>query len=485
MTSMSKLPDNWAVKPLGEVCKIIKGKKPKDSGSASNERTVPYINIKAFESGQPVEFAAPGGYPACERDDVLIVWDGARAGLTGRGVSGYIGSTLAKIYSDAADNRYLFYFLRSQYDQINSRTKGVGIPHVDPSIFNKIPFPIAPLDQQERIVSEIEKQFSRLDEAVANLKRVKANLKRYKTAVLKAAVEGKLTEEWRKEHLDVEPASELLKRILTERRKKWEEAELAKMKAKGKEPKDDEWKKKYKQPSDLDSTNLPDLPQNWIWGTIDQLAAPGPNSITDGPFGSNLKTAHYRSSGPRVIRLQNISEGKFLDEEAHISEEHYKKLLKHEVLPGDVIIAALGHPAPRACLIPLTLGKAIVKADCIKFRPSAPKVLPAYLMYAINSQPTQKRTYAIVHGVGRPRLNLGEIKGIALPVPPTDEQKSVLQEIESRLSVVEGIVNELDHNIERAERLRQSILARAFSGALIQQELGLNEEHTSKEMTNG
>ena len=57
------------------------------------------------------------------------------------------------------------------------------------------PFPIAPPNEQKRIVAEIEKQFSRLDEAVANLKRVKANLKRYKAAVLKAAVEGKLTED--------------------------------------------------------------------------------------------------------------------------------------------------------------------------------------------------------------------------------------------------------------------------------------------------
>ena len=91
--------------------------------------------------------------------------------------------------------------------------------------FRDYRIPLAPPDQQKRIVAEIEKQFSRLDEAVANLKRVKANLKRYKAAVLKAAVEGKLTEEWRKAHPDVEPASELLKRILAERRAKWSEKE--------------------------------------------------------------------------------------------------------------------------------------------------------------------------------------------------------------------------------------------------------------------
>ncbi len=121
--------------------------------------------------------------------------------------------------------------------------------------------PLPPRKQQKRIVAEIEKQFSRLDEAVANLKRVKANLKRYKAAVLKAAVEGKLTEEWRKAHPDVEPASKLLDRILAERRAKWEEAELAKMEAKGKAPKNDKWKAKYKEPTAPDTADLPELPE--------------------------------------------------------------------------------------------------------------------------------------------------------------------------------------------------------------------------------
>ncbi len=101
--------------------------------------------------------------------------------------------------------------------------------------------PIAPLEQQKRIVAEIEKQFSRLDEAVTNLKRVKANLKRYKAAVLKAAVEGRLVETEaelaRREGRNYETGEQLLQRILEERRQQWEESELAKMTGKGKRAK--------------------------------------------------------------------------------------------------------------------------------------------------------------------------------------------------------------------------------------------------------
>lgn len=148
----------------------------------------------------------------------------------------------------------------------------------------KFDLPLAPLNEQSHIVAEIEKQFSRLDEAVNNLKRVKANLKRYNASVLKAAVEGKLTEEWRKANPDVEPADKLLERILVERRKKWEKTELAKLKAKGKEPKDEKWKKKYKEPAKPDLNDLPILPKEWKWVTWDTILGFDKGAFKRGPF---------------------------------------------------------------------------------------------------------------------------------------------------------------------------------------------------------
>ena len=123
--------------------------------------------------------------------------------------------------------KYIAYFFKSHsyWRQISERQAGIGQPNVNGSKLADLQIPLAPKEDQKNIVAEIEKQFSRLDEAVTALKRIQANLKRYKAAVLKAAVEGKLTEQWRKEHPDVEPADQLLKHILAERRAKWEAEE--------------------------------------------------------------------------------------------------------------------------------------------------------------------------------------------------------------------------------------------------------------------
>src|SRR6185369_8918838 len=146
------------------------------------------------------------------------------------------------------------------------------------------------------------------------------------------------------------------------------EAQLKKFEDAGKEPPKN-WKVKYKEPAAADSTKLPMLPSGWCWATVEQLSAHEINSITDGPFGSNLMTSHYTHAGPRVIRLQNIKDGAFADERAHISDERFERLRKHSVLAGDIVIAGLGENPPRACLIPEWVGPAIVKADCIRFKP--------------------------------------------------------------------------------------------------------------------
>ncbi len=151
----------------------------------------------------------------------------------------------------------MYYFVSSQRfrrEAAHRMTDAVGQKRVPQSFLEEASIPIPLFDEPRRIVAEIEKQFSRLDEAVANLKRAKANLNRYKAAVLKAAFEGKLTEEWRKQNPNVEPVSKLLERILAERRAKWN------------------GRGEYREPSHPDIADLPALPKGWTWATVEQLS---------------------------------------------------------------------------------------------------------------------------------------------------------------------------------------------------------------------
>jgi type I restriction enzyme S subunit len=211
------------------------------------------------------------------------------------------------------------------------------------------------------------------------------------------------------------------------------------------------------------------FPAGAVERSIESLAAPSPSAITDGPFGSNLKTEHYTSAGPRVIRLQNIGDGEFLDAMAHVSQEHFEQLRKHEVLAGDVVVAALGEQLPRACLVPSHVPPAIVKADCFRIRVGT-DALPAYLVLALNAPQTRARAARIIHGVGRPRLNLREVRELAIPVPATDRQREIVTEFERQTAAAGEMADAIQRALRRGASLRRSILERAISGQLAAQD---------------
>ncbi len=450
-----QLPKGWIRAPLEQVCDIILGQSPPGDTYNTDGKGLPFFQGKA-EFGDlyptPVKWCASPSKIA-EPEDVLISVR-APVGPTNLAFErSCIGRGLAAIRPrNGMPSRYVLFALRATVRELSAKATGSTFEAVSGSSVRAHRIPVAPLPEQHRIVAEIEKQFTRLDAGVAALRRAQANLKRYRASVLKAACEGKLVpteaELARADGREYESGAALLERILVERRASWA------------------GRGKYKEPSAPEMSGLPELPEGWCWATVEQLVSSRPYSITDGPFGSNLKTEHYTDSGPRVIRLQNIGDGKYIDEVAHISQEHFDRLQKHRVFANDLVIAGFGDNPPRACIIPDSLGPAIVKADCIRFKPHD-DIVTRYLNAALNSDPVRKRTKGMVHGVGRPRLNLGEIKSIVLPVPPVAEQQRIVAEVERRLSIIDELEAVVAANLQRAARLRQAVLQRAFSGELI------------------
>ena len=139
--------------------------------------------------------------------------------------------------------------------------------------FWRIRLPLAPLPEQHRIVAKLDELFSELDAGVAALERAQTKLKRYRASVLKAAVEGKLTEEWRRDQsAPDETGEELLQRILVERRKRWEQEQLAKFKAQGRKPPKN-WKAEVPGAGARRTrAGCRKLPEGWCWATVDQVS---------------------------------------------------------------------------------------------------------------------------------------------------------------------------------------------------------------------
>ncbi len=195
----------------------------------------------------------------------------------------------------------------------------------------------------------------------------------------------------------------------------------------------------------------------WPTVPLNDLQSEEPRAITDGPFGSNLARRHYTESGPRVVRLQNIGDGRFIDEKAHISKEHFESLRAHEVKAGDLLVASLGEVLPRACLAPVSLGPAIVKADCIRVR-LRQDVDSRWVLYAMQRPEVRRWADDHRHGVGRPRLGLKVIRQIPVPLPPLDEQRRIVDLLEDHLSRLDAADRELARAIDKLQALWRSAL---------------------------
>ena len=479
------LPIGWKIAQVKDICDIIRGvsyKKP-DSIQEAQKGYLPILRATNIQDNSLVldkdlvyvTTDLVSENQKLKIGDIVIATSSGSKHLVGKTAQvkrnwlGAFGAFCAAIRSTVeVDHRYLGYFFNSPAykDVIAAKAIGVNINNLRRGDIEELKIPIAPLKEQKRIVAEIEKQFSRLDEAVENLKRVKANLKRYKASVLKAAVEGKLTEEWRKEHSDVEPADKLLAGILAERRKKWEEAELAKMKAKGNKPKDDKWKKKYNEPQKPSEFYL-DLPTSWIEVRAEQIC----DFITKGTTPKAIKLFSDKGEIP-FIKVYNLTKTGRLDfsiKPTFISNDtNEKELARSRVYPGDVLMNIVGPPLGKVSVIPNSFGEGNINQAIAIFRamPSYNNLLLSYFLLS-----DTVLTWAVRRAkatAGQFNLTLEICRNLPIPVPPAEEQETIFKLLEQLFTIIDELNNIIDKNLKRAERLRQSILKKAFSGKLIQ-----------------
>lgn len=362
---------------------------------------------------------------------------------------------------------YVKYALnQTEFHQYVSGTTRLKLPQAP---MRQIRIPVAPLREQRRIVAEIEKHFTRLDAAVAALKRARANLKRYRASVLKAACGGGLVpteaELARAQGRDYEPADVLLERILRERREHWEADQLTRMQTSGKPLKDDRWKANYTKPPD--ASGLPDLPEGWAWATLASVA-----ELKGGITKGQKRKPREALRAVPYLRVANVQRG-FLDlSEMKMIEATEDEILELGLEQGDVLFTEGGDrdKLGRGWVWQGELTECIHQNHIFRARLLSRDLQPKFVSWYGNSF---GQAYFVAEGKQTTNLasiNLTKLKAFPVPIPPSQEQRRIVADVERRLSVVDELERLIERGLKRAERLRQSILKSAFEGKLVLQD---------------
>ena len=374
--------------------------------------------------------------------DLLIGMDGDFNCARWRGPDSLLNQRVCRVIlrSDIYHPKLLDYALPGYLKAINDMTSSVTVKHLSSKSIAEIPLPLPPMDQQEQIVAEIEKQFSRLDEAVANLKRVKANLKRYRAAVLKAALEGHLVETEaelaRREGRSYETGAQLLQRVLETRSSQWQ------------------GKGKYKEPAAPDITDLPELPEGWEWACVNQIA----EKVVDGTH----HTPEYVTEGIAFISVKDVRDGTihFGDTKFISPSEHLELIKRCNPEVGDVVITKSGTIGRTALILTDRPFSLFVSVALIK--PVKPVVISKFLRIALDGYIQSIDIAQDVKGGLLKNLHLEDLRLVTIPIPPESEQHRLVAEVERHLSRADEAVAQVTTNLKRSEVLRQSVLRRAF-----------------------
>ncbi|GCE58448.1 restriction endonuclease subunit S [Microcystis aeruginosa] len=483
-SNYSDLPQGWKLTKIGEVCT-----KPQYgyTTKAAQEGNIHLLRTTDITSGQINWNTVPFCLENPSYPEKYILKDGdiviSRAGSIG--CSYLIKNPKYSVFAsylirfqckEIIDQKFFKLFLKSPlyWQSISEKKLGIAVLNINATKLQDIDIPLPPLPEQHRIVEKIEELFSELDNGVASLKKALEQLKTYRQAVLKWAFEGKLTEKWRNAHQDsLEDADTLLEQIKAERKRHyqqqledWKQA-LKEWENNGKETKKPT---KPQQPKDLppltkeELSNLPSLPDGWMWVKLGNLC-----DIIGGVTKGRKLEGKNTISLP-YLRVANVQDG-YLD----LSVIKYIEVLpedleKYRLVSGDILYTEGGD---RDKLGRGTIWRNEI-SDCIHqnhvFRARTFQQLIKSLYISYFSQTQTARNHFFKHGkqtVNLASINITVLSNLPIVLCSTVEQKLILDEIESRLSVCDQLEATLTENLNKAEALRQSILKRAFEGKLV------------------
>lgn len=467
----ARMPEGWVSVGLVDISSIEMGQSPESSSYNSIGEGLPFFQGKAeFRSVFPeIRKWCTAPAKVVEAGDILL---SIRAPVGPTNIApqkSCIGRGLAGIRGEAGVNQhYLYYFFKYIEPWLSEQGTGSTFAAISGQFVREISCPVAPAPEQIRIVAKLEELLSDLDAGVAELKAAQKKLAQYQQSLLKAAVEGQLTADWRAQHPPTETGAELLARILQERRARWEAKQLEKFVQQGKTPPKN-WQGKYPEPIPPDTRNLPTLPEGWVWASVDQLLY----EIEAGKsFKCDGRPPHDYEVG--VVKVSAVTWGEYDEHESKTCFDESLVCPELFVAEGDFLfsrantISLIG-----ACVISKKVTKKIMLSDKILRFHFSDDSMKLWLLHLLRSKFGRNQIEMLSSGNQESMRNIGQekIKQIAVPIPSLPEMMHTMNVLTRALNAATHQTAAINFSLEQTAIQRQNILRAAFAGELVPQDL--------------
>lgn len=460
------LPDGWRWERLGCLADVIRGVSygRQQVSTAEEPGKLPLLRGGNLQNGTLwlddllfVDQACVSDDQFLRERDIVLTMSSGSPALIGKSAwvptrsdnmtfGAFCGCLRSK---DTAMARWLFWFLQTPFyrQAITASAKGTNINNLKREHLLVLPVAVPPPDLQASIVARIDALFTEIDEGETALAEARAGVETYRKALLKAAVSGELTADWRRANPPRETGEQLLQRILADRRTRWH----ADPRNKG---------RKYAAPVYPETDGLPELPDSWTWGSIDQLCS----HITSG---SRAWSQYYDQGSSVFIMAQNVRPGRFDDRTCQLvgPPRDDPERRRTRVIKNDLLLTIVGANTGDLCQVRFDPADHYVCQSVALLRPEVATLGNVIELFYSTPFGRGLQMDRMIYGAGRPHLSFEDIRKLAVPVPPAEEVQAVVAAADTAMAHIPS-AESLEVAATSVATLRQSILAAAFRGEL-------------------
>jgi|AntAceMinimDraft_9_1070365.scaffolds.fasta_scaffold23535_2 type I restriction enzyme S subunit len=474
-------PPKWIHARNNELFSLQKGKNPKDLSESVSK--YPYLDIEALDRGNIRRYSNDEKASRCTENEILVVCDGSRSGLVLNGKDGIVGSTLAVIETPPFIQHFVRLLFLEDFQRANSSMKGAAIPHLDTKFLLENTIGLPPLEEQNAIVSIVEKLFKEVEQleqltveriqlkekfAISALNQInigdtskewaflqqhftsffneESNIKKLRETILQLAVQGKLTEHWRKANPKLIEAKNSAKELLEQIKK-----EKALRQAQG-------TLKKEKPLPPITKDEIPyKLPDGWVWCRLTEVVDVGTGST---PSKTNLS---YYEGGTIPWYTSSATNDRYAKVQDIMITQKALDKTNCKIFPkGSLIIALYGQGKTRGQISELIVPGATNQAIAGMVFYESSVVIKQYLKYFF--QKIYHEIRLLAEGGAQPNLNVGKIKGTFIPIPPIPELEAIVEKVNSLMALCDSLEQEVKQSKDEVEKLMKAVLREVFEG---------------------